>query len=210
MVLPYINMNPPQVYTCSPTWTRVSCSPSSLPIPFLWVVPVHQPQASSIVHQTWTGDSFHIWYYTCFNAILPNHPTLSLSLLLKYQDVRTWWLGLPSCENGGGKEVWSQWPITLLCKYTLSMALYFQRQQYSTRNNKSKCRWKNNTELLENNSGNESTGIVITSTEEGNANQRISRKMGTAPNQNEWVPGRPESAQVPDYTSETRVLSVSC
>ena len=42
-------------------------------------IPVHQPQASSIVHQTWTGDSFHIWYYTCFNAILPNHPTLFLS-----------------------------------------------------------------------------------------------------------------------------------
>ena len=40
---------------------------------------VHQPQASSIVHRTWTGDSFHIWYYTCFNAFLPNHPTLSLS-----------------------------------------------------------------------------------------------------------------------------------
>ena len=52
---------------------------SSLPIPSLWVVPGHQPQASSIVHWTWTGDSFHIWYYTCFNAILPNHPTLSLS-----------------------------------------------------------------------------------------------------------------------------------
>ena len=33
--------------------------PSSLPIPSLWVVPVHQPQASSIVHQTWTGNSFH-------------------------------------------------------------------------------------------------------------------------------------------------------
>jgi len=40
---------------------------------------VHQPQASSVVHRTWTGNSFHIWYYTCFNAILPNHPTLSLS-----------------------------------------------------------------------------------------------------------------------------------
>ena len=53
--------------------------PSALPVPSLWVVPVHQPQASSIVHRTWTGDSFHIWYYTCFNAILPNHPTLSLS-----------------------------------------------------------------------------------------------------------------------------------
>ena len=53
--------------------------PSSLPIPSLWVITVHQPQTSSIVHQTWTGDLFHIWYYTCFNAILPNHPTLSLS-----------------------------------------------------------------------------------------------------------------------------------
>ena len=53
--------------------------PSSLLVPSLWVVSVHQPQASSIMHQTWTGDSFHIRYYTCFNAILPNHPTLSLS-----------------------------------------------------------------------------------------------------------------------------------
>ena len=53
--------------------------PSSLLVPSLWVIPVHQPQASSIVHWTWTGDSFHILYYTCFNAILPNHPTLSLS-----------------------------------------------------------------------------------------------------------------------------------
>ena len=52
---------------------------TSLPVPSLWVIPVHQPQASCIMHQTWTGDSFHIWYCTCFNAILPNHPTLSLS-----------------------------------------------------------------------------------------------------------------------------------
>ena len=53
--------------------------PTSLPIPVLWVIPVHQPWASCIMHHTWTGDSFHIWYYTCFNAILQNHPTLSLS-----------------------------------------------------------------------------------------------------------------------------------
>ena len=52
---------------------------SSLPVPSLWVIPVHQPQASSIVHRTWTGNSFHTWYYTYFNAILPNLPTLSLS-----------------------------------------------------------------------------------------------------------------------------------
>ena len=53
--------------------------PSSRPIPSLWGVRVHQPQASSIVHRTWTGDLFHTWYYTCFHAILPNLPTLSLS-----------------------------------------------------------------------------------------------------------------------------------
>ena len=42
---------------------------SSLPVPSLWVISVYQPQASSIMHWTWTGDSFDIWYYTCFNAI---------------------------------------------------------------------------------------------------------------------------------------------
>ena len=53
--------------------------PTSLPIPSLWVIPVHQSQASCILHWTWTGDSFLIWYYTCFNAILPDHRSLSLS-----------------------------------------------------------------------------------------------------------------------------------
>ena len=49
----------------------LTSSPSSLSVPSLWVVSVHEPQASSIMHRTWTGDSFHIWYYTCFYAILP-------------------------------------------------------------------------------------------------------------------------------------------
>ena len=40
---------------------------------FVGKVMLHQPQASCILHQTWTGDSFHILSYTCFNAILLNH-----------------------------------------------------------------------------------------------------------------------------------------
>ena len=54
------------------TWIRYGCTrvshpetpPTSLPIPSLWVIPVHQPQASCILHQTWTRGSFLIWYYT--------------------------------------------------------------------------------------------------------------------------------------------------
>ena len=69
------------------TWIRHRCTcvpnpeppPTSHTIPSLWVISVHQPQASCILHWTLTGDLFLIWYYTCFNAILPNHPTLSLS-----------------------------------------------------------------------------------------------------------------------------------
>jgi len=65
-------------------------SPSSLPVPSLWVIPVHQPQKSSIVHRTWTGDSFHIWYYTCFNAfsqIIPPSPSPTESKRLFYTSV---------------------------------------------------------------------------------------------------------------------------
>ena len=34
--------------------------PTSLSIPSLWVIPVHQPQASCILHGTRTGNLFHI------------------------------------------------------------------------------------------------------------------------------------------------------
>jgi len=34
---------------------------TSLPIPSLWVIPVHQPRAPCLMHWIWTGDSFHIW-----------------------------------------------------------------------------------------------------------------------------------------------------
>ena len=80
--------------------------PTSLPLPSLWVIPVHQSQASYIVHQTWTGDSFHIWYYTCFNAILPKHPTLS-------HRVSAFLYAIQVSHNSTSMDVWYQsWLFT--------------------------------------------------------------------------------------------------
>ena len=63
----------------------LSPTPTSHPIPSLWVIPVYQLWAPCLMHWTWTGDSFHIWYYTCSNGILPNHPTLALG-----PDISAW------------------------------------------------------------------------------------------------------------------------
>ena len=64
--------------------------PSSLPIPYLWVVPVHQPQVSSIVHRTWTGDSFIydiIHVSMPFSQIIPPSPCPTESKRLFYTSV---------------------------------------------------------------------------------------------------------------------------
>ena len=52
--------------------------PSSLPVPSLWVIPVHQPWASCILHRTWTGDHFlyHIIHVSMpFSQIIPPSPS---------------------------------------------------------------------------------------------------------------------------------------
>ena len=61
--------------------------PTSLPIPFLWVIPVHQPQASCIPHRTWTGDSFlydFIHVAMSFSQIIPPSPSPTESKRLFY------------------------------------------------------------------------------------------------------------------------------
>ena len=82
--------------------------PTSLPIPSLWVIPVHQPRASCIMHRAWSGDLFHIWYYTCFNAILPNHPALALfhrtSTVLQYKIFFKFFKGIKVCDRGSMLE----------------------------------------------------------------------------------------------------------
>ena len=63
MVLPYINMILPQVYMCSPS---------------LWVVPVHQPQASSIKPGLATRFIYDIIHVSMpFSQIIPPFPSPS-------------------------------------------------------------------------------------------------------------------------------------
>ena len=73
MVLPYISMNPPQVYTGSPFRTRPPPSPYH-PSGLSQCTSPKQPVSCIEL-----GLAIHFIYYICFNAILPNHPTLSLS-----------------------------------------------------------------------------------------------------------------------------------
>ena len=81
LVLLYINMNLPQVYTCSPSWI-------SLPVPSLWAIPVHQPQASCIK----PGLAIHFIYDIIhvsmpFSQVIPPSPSPTESKRLFYTSV---------------------------------------------------------------------------------------------------------------------------
>ena len=92
MVLPYIDMNQPWVYICSPSWP-------SLPIPSLRVIPAHQLWAPCLMHQPglaiyFTYDNIHV--SMLFSHITPPSPSPTESKKLFYTSVSL----LLSCIQG--------------------------------------------------------------------------------------------------------------
>ena len=67
-------MNSPQVYSCYPSGSPF---PTSLPTPSLWVIPVHQPRASSIMQ-------FKIIKYKGFIARVTHYKDMSNANKLYY------------------------------------------------------------------------------------------------------------------------------
>src|SRR5574337_444729 len=67
--------------------------PTSLPIPSLWVIPVHQPRAPCIMHRTWT-DIVHV--SMPFSQIILPSPSPTESKRLFYTSVSL----LLSCIQG--------------------------------------------------------------------------------------------------------------
>ena len=63
-------------FTCVPhpdPLSRLPLHPIPLGLPSAPALSTH------LMHPTWAGDLFHPWQYTCFNAVLSEHPTLAFS-----------------------------------------------------------------------------------------------------------------------------------
>ena len=62
------------------TWVPHPDPPSRLPPhPIPLGLPSAPAPSTCLMHPTWAGDLFHPWWYTCFNAVLSEHPTLAFS-----------------------------------------------------------------------------------------------------------------------------------
>ena len=71
--LPYIDMNPPRLDMWPPASNP---PPTTLPVPFLWVVPVHQLWLPYFMPQTWTGQSISHMLIYIFQLYSFKSPTL--------------------------------------------------------------------------------------------------------------------------------------
>ena len=80
--------------------------PSSLPVPSLWVVSVHQPQAYSIMHQT----VFWGWFWSPPGEQCYETPSIVLQALC-LSDIILWiYLSLPLC-NLKGSDLGCTWMV---------------------------------------------------------------------------------------------------
>ena len=116
--------------------------PTSLPIPSLRVIPVHQPQTSCIMHWTWTGDSFLIWYIHVsmpFSQIILPSPSPTEAKRQFYTSVscREPAREIPPMTRSCGEAWWARrvrsqgvlclsiYPETKICLFTVCCTILF-------------------------------------------------------------------------------------